>query len=143
MHRSPMKINAKAGEIWQYPYLWAWQDARGETEGRKHRPCAVAIEFAKRDGLTAAFLLAITSKEPTSDRTAIEIPEIERHRAKLSSQSRLWVILDEYNTDIIEKSFYFEPDAYMGKFSDRFIRQIQRSFARFIRTGETKSVPRI
>jgi len=137
-----MTSDSKAGEVWQYPYLWAWQNARGETDGRKPRPCAVAIEFAKRDGLTAVFLLAITSKEPASERTAIEIPEIERHRAKLSSQLRLWVILDEYNTDIIERSYYLEPDAFMGKFSDRFIRQIQGSFARFIRSGDIKSVPR-
>ena len=31
------------GQIIAYPYLWAWQNDRGETEGRKSRPTCVVV----------------------------------------------------------------------------------------------------
>lgn len=41
------------GQVISYPYLWAWQNERGETEGRKRRPtCVVAAVRGTKDGLT-------------------------------------------------------------------------------------------
>ena len=41
------------GQVISYPYLWAWQHERGETEGRKSRPtCVVIAVGGARDGLT-------------------------------------------------------------------------------------------
>lgn len=56
------------GQVISYPYLWARQHERGETEGRKSRPtCVVIAVRGARDGLTHLALLAIT----TSHRPAI------------------------------------------------------------------------
>ena len=53
--------------IW-YPYRWSWQAQRGETEGRKHRPCCMV--YSVRDlgsDKTFLFLLAV-SGSPVNNR---------------------------------------------------------------------------
>ena len=132
----------KAGEIWDYPYLWAWQDARGETEGRKSRPSAVAVALRKRDGHTCIYLLAVTTQPPAKARAALEIPDTEKHRAGLSGERRQWVILDEFNRDIFEKSYYLEPGALTGRFSLRFLRQIQSEFRNVVAAGAAMGIDR-
>lgn len=70
------------GQVISYPYLWAWQHERGETEGRKSRPtCVVIAVRGARDGLTHLALLAITTQPPTSDRVGLEVSAIECRRA--------------------------------------------------------------
>lgn len=62
------------GLVIDYPYLWAWQHERGETEGRKARPtCVVVAVRGANDGLTHLALLAITTEPPQADRAAIEV----------------------------------------------------------------------
>jgi hypothetical protein len=51
---------------------------------------------------------------------AVEVPETERRRAGLDGSVRLWIILDEYNQDIIGQSFYLEPEPSLGRFSKAF-----------------------
>ena len=36
-----MTDRPQTGDVFHYPYLWAWQSALGETEGRKDRPSAL------------------------------------------------------------------------------------------------------
>lgn len=38
-----MSREFRLGEVISYPYLWAWQQQRGETEGRKRRPVCVVV----------------------------------------------------------------------------------------------------
>ena len=77
------------GQMIDYPYLWAWQHERGETEGRKVRPtCVVVAVRGAKDGLTHLALLAITTQPPQADRIAIEVSDIERQRAGLSDFKR-------------------------------------------------------
>ncbi|NSY91441.1 hypothetical protein G6L58_13400 [Agrobacterium tumefaciens] len=57
---------------------------------------------------------------PETDRFAIEIPAIEKRRAGLDADMRLWIILDEYNSDIIGHSSYLEPEPPVGRFSKAF-----------------------
>jgi len=56
-----------------------------------------------RDGLTRLALLAISSRPPAEDQTALEVPEIERRREGLSEWKRAWVAVSEYNYDIAER----------------------------------------
>lgn len=63
-----------------YPYLWLWQRARGESEGRKERPVCVAVATRGADGLTHLALLAITGTPPRVDQRAVEIPPLEIRR---------------------------------------------------------------
>ncbi len=118
------------GQIISYPYLWSWQDERGETEGRKSRPtCVVVAVRSAKDGLTHLALLAVTTQPPQTDRAALEIPDTEAHRAGLSGLKRCWVIVDEYNYDVAERSWYIEPDEKtLGRFSKAFMMRIAAAF---------------
>ena len=56
-----------AGLIIAYPYLWAWHNDRGETEGRKSSPtCVVVALRGATDGLTHLALPAVTTHPPRS-----------------------------------------------------------------------------
>lgn len=131
-----------AGDIWNYPFLWARQAARGETAGRKERPCALALVQRKHNGETQIVLLAITGQQPMIGQLGLEVPETERFRAGLSRAKRLWVMLDEYNTDVIERSYSFEPGGKIGSFTPGFVRKVQAAFADALRNRTTKAVRR-
>ncbi len=88
-----------------YPYLWLWQRDRFETEGRKERPVCVAVAVKGVDGLTHLALLAITGTPPRADQRAVEIPPLEIRRIGLKEHKQAWIIVSEYNYDILEKSF--------------------------------------
>lgn len=111
----------------RYPYLWVREAQRGETEGRKERPVAVGVRMP-RPGGDLLLLFAITTKEPEPARFACEIPLIEKRRAGLDPDLRLWIILDEYNTDAVGQSFYLEPDPPIGRFSKAFFLPLVRAF---------------
>jgi hypothetical protein len=55
------------------------------------------------------------------DQGALEIPPTEIRCTGLSEYKQLWIILDEYNRDELEASFYFEPNAGAGSFSKAFL----------------------
>ena len=117
----------KTGCIIPYPYLWAHEADRGETEGRKQRPVAVGVRLQRQDG-DALLLFPITTKEPSADRLAVEIPDIEKRRAGLDTTMRLWLILDEYNLDTVGTSYYLEPEPPIGRFSKAFLLPLLREF---------------
>jgi len=74
-----MNHEFRPGEVITYPYLWAWQQQRGETEGRTRRPVCVVIAIRSAgDGNTHLVLLAITTQPPEVGRVGLEIPDIER-----------------------------------------------------------------
>ncbi|UCI29566.1 MULTISPECIES: hypothetical protein [unclassified Mesorhizobium] len=108
-----------AADVWRYPYLWHRQHGDRQTEGRKMRPVAFVAVLPGKAGGTNLFILAITSTQPGRDRIAVGVPEIECRRAGLDPIP-LWVIVDEYNHDILESSAYFEPGARIGAFSPSF-----------------------
>lgn len=130
-----------AGDVWSYPYLWRRQHEGGETEGRKTRPIAFVAAVKDRGGKTHLFILPITSAPPAPNRLAIEVPPIERKRAGLDAIP-LWVMLDEYNYDILEQSYYLEPSRQIGAFSSAFHQKVLRAFARAAREKSTRRVPR-
>lgn len=131
-----------AGEVWHYPYLWAWQDERGETEGRKNRPATVAVTIRRADGQTIVYLLAVATHPPGKDRAVLEVPDTEKRRANLSLDKRLWIVLDEYNSDVFEASYYLEPDARTGTFGATFLKQIQSRFRGLVRQSDAQGIRR-
>jgi hypothetical protein len=70
-------------------------------------------------------MVPITSQPPGDNPFAVEVPDIEKRRAGLDRHLPLWVITDEANTDVPERSFYFEPDARVGAFSLQFVKAVQ------------------
>ncbi|TDR93825.1 hypothetical protein [Enterovirga rhinocerotis] len=117
----------KTGAVVRYPYLWAREQAAGESEGRKKRPAAVGLRIPRPDGDLLA-LFPITSAPPGSGRFAVEIPDIEKQRGGLDRDARLWLILDEYNEDVVGRSYYLEPTAPLGHLSRAFLAPLIREF---------------
>jgi hypothetical protein len=117
----------RTGTVIRYPYLWAREAHDGEREGRKDRPVAVGVRVVRMDG-DLILLFPITSKEPETARFSVELPTIEKRRAGLDPMPRLWLILDEFNTDIIGRSFYLEPIPPIGRLSKAFFLPLLREF---------------
>ncbi|QPC88915.1 hypothetical protein GA830_18855 (plasmid) [Mesorhizobium sp. NBSH29] len=117
----------QTASVVRYPYLWVREAGQGETEGRKNRPVAVGVRLKRADG-DFLLLFPLTTKQPESGRFAAEIPATEKRRTGLDADLRLWLILDEYNTDIIGQSFYLEPEPPMGRFSKAFFLPLVREF---------------
>lgn len=124
----------QTGVVISYPFLWVREAAAGETEGRKPRPTAVALRLARPSG-DAVVLLPITTQPPARERDAVEIPETEKQRAGLEISVRCWIILDEFNTDVIGKSYYLEPEPPLGAFSRAFFAPVARMFVAHVKTA--------
>lgn len=123
------------------PYLWAWQHERGETEGGKARPtCVVVVVRSANDGLSHLALLAITTQPAQADRVAVEVSDIECRRAGLSDIKRCWIVVDEYNYDIAERSWYIEPHSkILGRFSKAFMMKVAAAFVEARASGRRVS----
>lgn len=126
----------KAGEVFRYPFLWKRQALQGETEGRKSRPVCIAVTIANANGETVVFILPITTHPPLAGRHAVEVPDIEARRAGLDLHVRKWVMLDEINTDIIERSWVSEDLTLMGAFGPAFATQIRSSLLALTKAGQ-------
>lgn len=130
------------GDIWRYPYLWKREQQAGNEEGRKPRPTALAVVVPVATKSTYLYLLPITGTEPFPDQDALEIPSTEIRRAGLSAYQRLWIIMDEYNRDELEASYYFEPNADIGAFSWVFVKVMSARLAHAIRAKRANMVDR-
>ena len=118
----------QTGTIIRYSFLWRREAERGETEGRKRRPAAVGIRFPEADGNDVLILFPITSQPPDAKRFTAEIPDIEKRRAGLETDKQLWIILDEFNEDVIGQSLYLEPEPPLGAFSKAYFLPLLKEF---------------
>jgi hypothetical protein len=122
-----------------YPYLWHREKERGEDSGGKERPVCVTIAMKNPAGLTHLALLAITGSEPTGDQTAVELPALEIRRIGLWSHKRAWVIVSEYNDDILERSCALElPREAPGKLSPGFLKVVLAAFRPVLATSAAR-----
>jgi hypothetical protein len=117
----------RTGSVVRYPYLWSRQAEGGETEGRKLRPTTVGFRIPKAGG-DVLLLFPVTTREPEPGRFAVEVPDIEKRRGGLETDRRCWIILDEFNEDVIGSSFYLLPDPPLGRFSKAFLLPVLRRF---------------
>ena len=131
-----------AGEVFRYPFLWKREELSGETEGRKKRPVCIAVTVAKQDGETVVFILPITTQPPQPARRAIEVPEIESQRVGLETHVRKWIMLDEVNTDIVERSYVWDDRKPLGAFSAAFTAKIRATLLALAKSGTAKLVDR-
>jgi hypothetical protein len=122
-----------------YPYLWRRERDRGEDAGRKDRPVCVAIAMKDAAGLTHLALLAVTGTEPMRDQTSVELPALEIRRIGLRSSRRAWVIVSEYNYDILERSYALEPPREALKtLSPGFVRTVLTAFRPALAAAEVR-----
>ncbi|QPB22874.1 hypothetical protein [Rhizobium sp. 007] len=75
------------GDIVTYPYLWRWQDDKGQEHGEKDRPVCLLLAMRDDKDNTHILLLPISSAPPYSGQTALEIPALELKRAKLRTSN--------------------------------------------------------
>ena len=117
------------GSIVKYPYLWRWQAEEGREHGEKDRPVCLAMAMPDpRQNVTHLVILAISGTPPKSDQIALEIPDLELRRAGLSSSKRGWITVSEFNYDIAERSWHFDPaQTPQGRFGAHFLEEIRRA----------------
>ncbi|MGO1075265.1 hypothetical protein [Inquilinus sp. CA228] len=130
----------KSGVIVDYPYLWRWQQERGETEGRKDRPVCVAIALRRLDSSkTYLALLAISGTPPQPGRRTLELAEIECRRAGIKTWKAAWIYIDEYNFDIAEWSYYLDlSQEPRGRFSKSFMMKLAAECSPFFKTRQSR-----
>ncbi|MCZ0738172.1 hypothetical protein [Phreatobacter sp. AB_2022a] len=128
------------GSVIRFSYLWTREAVSGETEGRKDRPTAFGMRVPKPNGEDLVVLFPITSQPPQPGRFAVEVPDMEKRRGGLDSALQLWIVLDDYNTDIIGRSFHLEPLPPLGQFSKAFFLTLMREFVRL--RSEARGVER-
>jgi hypothetical protein len=131
------------GDVWRFPYLWHWQRARGEDAGRKDRPVAVILVVRERDEVTHLILLAITTTAPDKDTAALKVPHSEVRRLGLDLDRGHWLILSEYNHDILQVSSRFDPSGRIGTLSVSFLRTARTAFQASAKAGKAHKVSRI
>lgn len=128
----------QVGQVFDYHYLWEREARKGKEEGRKKRPSCMTIIIMNAKGQHILFIAAITSKSPTGDTVALEIPETEAFRAKLSTDIPLWVVVSELNADILEQSYVLEDRTARGQFTASFTKTVARKIQEIRKAGKLK-----
>lgn len=137
-----MARKPSAGEVFRYPFLWKREETSGETEGRKRRPVCIAVTIARQEGETVVFILPITTQPPLVGRHAVEVPQIESQRVGLETHMRKWIMLDEINTDIVERSYVWDDRRPLGAFSPAFTATLRNTLLALVKSGGAALVDR-
>jgi hypothetical protein len=83
------------GLIISYAYLWDHEAQRGQEEGRKDRPCVIALVVERlQDGETLVTVLPVTHRPPGDAAAAVEIPRAVKQHLGLD-EDRSWVVVSE------------------------------------------------
>ena len=83
------------GLVISYTYLWDREAQDGREEGRKTRPCVIALAIERQpDDETLVTVLPITHQQSDNPAVAAEIPlAVKRHLGL--DDARSWVIVSE------------------------------------------------
>lgn len=61
------------GLVISYAYVWGYEAKAGQEEGRKDRPCVIALAVERQqDGETLVTVLPVTHRPPDDPASAIE-----------------------------------------------------------------------
>jgi antitoxin component of MazEF toxin-antitoxin module len=83
------------GLIISYAYLWEHEAQSGQEEGRKDRPCVIALAVERQqDGETLVTVLPVTHRPPGDAMAAVEIPRAVKQHLGLDDD-RSWVVVTE------------------------------------------------
>ena len=87
----------KPGDVVPYWYLWHHEANRGQEEGVKPRPCLVVRRLTNEQHQTKLFIVPITTRPPSEQTPAIEVPAQTQNRLGLEGK-RSWIITNEVNS---------------------------------------------
>jgi hypothetical protein len=83
------------GLVISYADLWSQEARSGREEGRKDRPCVIALAIERQpDGETLVTVLPVTHRPPDHEAAGVEIPPAVKRPLGLDD-ARSWVIVSE------------------------------------------------
>lgn len=83
------------GLVISYAYEWDYEAQKGQEEGRKDRPCVIALAVERQqDGETWVTVLPVTHRPPANLAAAVEIPQAVKKHLGLDD-ARSWVAVSE------------------------------------------------
>jgi hypothetical protein len=134
------------GSVFHYPYLWVDLAERG-IEQPKDRVTTLALSarnLRAEDGVETFHLLLLgITDNPREDQTVVEIPPMERRRGGLNPQRPAFVVVSEYNYDVVPGSHDYNPRSKTyGRFSVAFLDEIKRRLRREIQVRSARRVDR-
>ncbi|SKA27706.1 hypothetical protein SAMN02745126_04692 [Enhydrobacter aerosaccus] len=126
------------GDVLDFNYLWHRQAEAGEETGRKVRPVCVLLAISRDP--SRLYLFPLTTQQPSADRAAIAVPEIERRRTGLDAPS--WIIVDEFNLTNTHSLYDFAGLTARGSFGTVFTRKVAAEALARLKRGRVNIVQR-
>jgi hypothetical protein len=120
------------GLVISYAYVWNHEAQSGQEEGRKDRPCVIALAVERRqDGETLVTVAPVTHRLPEDAAAAVEIPRAVKKHLGLDDE-RSWVIVSEgdqfvWPGDDLRKARSGDRFEY-GYLPPRFFKEILAAF---------------
>lgn len=138
-----MNLNLpEAGSVFHYPYLWSHEKATG-VENPKDRTVCLVLRRKDEFGNDHLIILPISDHRPESPNDAVFVPDIEKRRAGLDVGRAAYVHVNDYNIDILQKSWNYDPKAKrLGRFGKAFTRKIAATLANAIKAGQSARIDR-
>ena len=87
----------QVGQIVDHHFLWLDEQAAGQVEGRKARPCLIIAVERRKDTAPRVTVLPITSQPPRAGAHAVPIPDDIKSRIGLDRARPAWVVIDDAN----------------------------------------------
>lgn len=87
----------RVGQIVDHYFLWVDEQARGQIEGRKSRPCLIIAVESQGGTSPRVTVLPVTSQLPRGASTALAIPDDIKGRIGLDRARPAWIVIDETN----------------------------------------------
>lgn len=105
----------RPGLVIHFNYLWRREQAAGQENARKARPCAIVVALKwSPEGSTVVAVCAVTHQQPLPSTDAVEIPlAVKRHLGL--DDARSWIVTDEIN-EFEWPGFDLQPNA-RGEFA--------------------------
>lgn len=125
-------------------FLWRHQHVRGETSGRKARPCVVVTALRRSaDGAVVVAVSPITTKRPEAGRTAVALSSATRRRLGLHAPES-YVVTDELNEFVWPGSVLapFEGRWALGELPRPAIERVKAEVLAAFKEDRLRRVPR-
>jgi hypothetical protein len=130
------------GLIISYAYLWEHEAQSGQEEGRKDRPCVIALAVERQqDGETLVTVLPVTHRPPEDAAAAVEIPHAVKQHLGLDDD-RSWAVVSEGDQFVwpgYDLRKVRSTDRYdYGFLPPRFFEQILKAFKAWQRGNKAR-----
>lgn len=87
----------RVGQIVNHHFLWIDEQAAGQIEGRKARPCLILAVEPQQRTLPRVTVLPVTSQSPRGAAGAVAIPDDVKGRIGIDRGRPAWVVTNEAN----------------------------------------------